>query len=190
MQPATFPSGKRQETTRPPDSRPPTTAMRAHTSFTERISTHKLLRVRNEESWPAGDFREYLDALMAAAGIPNDAALARAAEIDASLLSNWRSGKQQPSRRSLKKIAGPLRTRPASLYLMAGLDEREDLELGDTVDLTVWAREFHQLREVYEEYVAAGRGQEVLNQVGTLTAGLSAQLAGSRDQPSRRRRTA
>lgn len=163
--------------------------MRAHTLFTDRDPSNRLLRVRNGQSWPAGDFRDYLDALMAAADIPNDAALARAADIDASLLSNWRSGKQQPSRRSLKKIAGPLRTRPAALYLMAGLDEREDLELSDADDLTVWPREFHELREVYEQYAAAARGDEVLDAIGTLVLGLAARM-GTNDRPSRRRRTA
>lgn len=144
------------------------------------------MRVRNESSWPAAEFRQYLDSLMQAAGLPNDATLARAAEIDASLISNWRSGKQQPSRRSLKRIAGPLNVRPAALYLQAGLDDLEDLEMTEAPDLTIWPAEFHELRDVFERFAAAGRGEEVLDAIGTLTLGLKARIGKPRSSARRR----
>lgn len=127
-------------------------------------------------------------------GIQNDAALARAAGLDASLISNWRSGKQQPSRRSLKRLAAALRTTPVNLYLVAGIDEREDLELGDAQEPTTWPRQFRELRDVYEAMAAAGRGDRVLEAIETLVLGLQAQLSqvdqSRTTHPSGRRRTA
>jgi transcriptional regulator with XRE-family HTH domain len=187
MQPANFPRTARTQVTHPPDRRPPATPMRAHTVFNETTRRPRLLRVRNEASWPASEFREYLDVLMASAGIPNDAALSRAAGIDASLISNWRSGKQQPSRRSLKKVAAPLGVKPVALYLQAGLDAHEDFGLADAPDLTVWPREFHQLHEVYTRFAEQGRGQDVLDAMATLALGLEARIG--KPRPSGRRKT-
>jgi transcriptional regulator with XRE-family HTH domain len=134
-------------------------------------------------------FREYLRALMDAAGIADYAELSRLTGVNQTQFSNWRRGITQPGRTNLKKIAPVLRVPPALLYVQAGLDQHEDLDITEAPDLTVWPREFHQLHDVYEAYAAAGRADEVLDAVGTLVLGLAARM-GTNDQPSRRRRTA
>lgn len=147
-----------------------------------------MLRVRtNDIGWPVGDFVIYLDQKMRDAGIDRDSRLAAAGGIDPSLISKWRSGRQQPSRKSLKALAPALRVSPVMLYLAAGLDDAEDLDLTSGADS--WPAEFHELRTLYERFEAIGRADVVRRDMGRLVAGLKAELAElERPRPNSRRR--
>jgi transcriptional regulator with XRE-family HTH domain len=82
--------------------------------------------VRNRD-WPVEEFNKYLTARRDQAGFANDSALARAADLDPSQLSNWRNGKAQPSRRSLNKLAPVLKVARMSLWILAGIADDEDV---------------------------------------------------------------
>lgn len=128
-------------------------------------------------SWPVEDFRAYLRALMDAAGIVDYAELSRLSGVSQTQLSNWRRGLSQPSRAALKRLVRPLQLKsPVTLYIAAGLDAHEDLELEAVPDFTVLPREFQDLREVYERLKAIGQEDVVLSSVRVLVAGLRAQL--------------
>jgi transcriptional regulator with XRE-family HTH domain len=147
------------------------------------------------KSWPVDDFREYLWALMRNAGIADYAELSRLTSVSQNQFSNWRRGLAQPSRESLKKIAPTLGVPPVLLYIQAGLDEHQDLDLTPQPDFSALPRPFHDLREVYERLNDLGRGAEALRSISVLVAGLKAEIAEAeaidkrrRDQPSGRRR--
>lgn len=162
--------------------------MRARTPATARKNAATVLRVRtNDVSWPVGDFVNYLDEKMQDAGIDRDSRLAAAAGIDPSLISKWRSGRQQPSRKSLKALAPTLRVSPVMLYLAAGLDEAEDLDV--TAEADSWPAEFHELRTLFESFEAIGRADVVRRDMVRLVAGLRAELAElEKPRPDSRRR--
>jgi transcriptional regulator with XRE-family HTH domain len=145
-----------------------------------------LLRVRTE-NWPAEDFRVYLDEKMRDAGLPRAADLAAAAGIDASLISKWRRGIQQPSRKNLKAIAPVLRVAPVMLYLAAGLDEAEDLDVN--ADADSWPGGFHELRTLFERLDAAGSGEVARRDLARLIASWRTDLDElERARPNSRRR--
>lgn len=145
--------------------------------------------MRNQD-WPVEEFRDYLDATMRACGIPHDAALARAAGLDPSLLSNWRNGKAQPSRRSLKKLASPLRVPPVNLYLAAGLDDEEDLDISGQHDLSVIAPEYRALLDFDRDDDTSDVERTYVRQViRTLLAGIRAERL-PESRPNSRRRSA
>lgn len=137
-------------------------------------------------NWPVEEFNAYLRALMTAAGIADYAELSRVTKVNQTQFSNWRHGKTQPGRANLKRIAPHLGVPPVLLYLQAGLDETDDLDLAEAPDVTVWPAEFRELREIYERFAAAGRGDEVLDAIATLALGLDARIGKAR---SVRRRT-
>lgn len=147
-------------------------------------------------TWPVEEFAEYLRTLMANAGIADFAELSRLSGVNQSQFSLWRRGKTQPSRQNLKRIYGPLGLKsPVTLYVAAGLDAEEDLELGERLDFTVLPQPFSDLHEVYERMNDLGRGPEALRSISVLVAGLKAEIAEieaidkrRRDQPSGRRR--
>jgi transcriptional regulator with XRE-family HTH domain len=146
---------------------------------------------RVSKSWPVEQFNDYLRALMTAQGIENYAELSRLTGVSQNQFSNWRRGLAQPSVATLNRIAPVLGEPPFKLYVMAGLNAEEDFELDQQLDFTALPKPFHDLREVYELAAAAGRGDEVLNAMSLLVAGLNAQLVQvRRDPPSGRRRSA
>lgn len=143
-------------------------------------------------SWPVEDFRDYLRALMNAAGIADYAELSRVSGVSQTQLSNWRRGLSQPSRQALKKLVMPLGLKsPVMLYIAAGIDAQEDLELDAAPDFTVLPKPFQDLREVYEQLKLVGQEDMVLSSIRVLVDGLKAQVRGSEGgQPSGRRRRA
>lgn len=172
-------------------ARPQPATMRARTSFQRTNHGHSLLRVRNHGDWPAGEFRDYIEALMRNAGIPHAAELARRAGIDASLISKWLNGRQQPSRPNLKKVAAPLRVAPVNLYLMAGLDEEEDLEISGQFDLSTIGPELRELLDLDRDEATSTDERSLIREVAaTLVAGIRARRLAGRDRTISRRRSA
>lgn len=146
-------------------------------------------------TWPVEEFATYIRALMEKAGIPDFADLSRLSGVSQSQFSYWTRGKTQPSRRNLKRIASPLGLRsPVTLYIAAGLDAEEDLELDAQVDFTVLPKPFQDLRHVYERAKAMGREDLVISSISVLVSGLNAELNAEIDrgkaQPSGRRKQA
>lgn len=141
------------------------------------------------------EFNAYLRALMDAAGIDNYAELSRLTGVSQNQFSNWRRGLAQPSRENLRKIAPALGLRsPVTLYLAAGLEEQEHLELEAAPDFRVLPKQFQDLRDIYERLKEVGREDVALSSVSVLVAGLraelEAQLVRRKDQPSGPRRRA
>lgn len=132
---------------------------------------------------------------MDAAGIADFAELHRLTGVSQTQFSNWRRGISQPSRENLKRIAPALSLKsPVTLYLAAGIDEREDLELEAVPDFTVLPKPFLDLRHVYELAKSLGREDLVLSSISVLVAGLRAELNAEinqgKPQPSGRRKQA
>jgi transcriptional regulator with XRE-family HTH domain len=162
--------------------------MRARTASRARKQAVTLVRVRTDSGWPADDFRDYLDEKMRDAGLPRAADLAAAAGIDASVISKWRRGIQQPSRKNLKAIAPALRVAPVMLYIAAGLDQAEDLDVN--ADAEGWPPQFHDLRTLYERLDAAGRGDAARRDLARMVAGWRAELDEPESGPPNSRRRA
>lgn len=143
-------------------------------------------------SWPFEEFREYLRALMDAAGIPDYAELSRLTDVSQTQYSNWRRGISQPSRAALKKVYPVLGLKsPVPLYIAAGLDTHEELELDSRPDLTVLPRPMQELLEVYEQLKAVGLEEVALSSIRIVVDGLKAQVPRQRtDRPSGQRRKA
>lgn len=166
--------------------------MRARTSFERTVNAPTLVRVRTEGDWPAGEFRDYFLALMTNAGIANIADLARRADIDPSLISKWLNGRQQPSRRNLKKVAGPFGVPPVNMYLAAGLDDEEDLDISGQYDLSAIAPEYRALLDLDRDEETTPAVRAFLREcAATLVAGVRARRGEERaGRPIGRRRTA
>jgi transcriptional regulator with XRE-family HTH domain len=148
---------------------------------------------RVSKRWPYEEFGVYLRALMDNQGIENYAELSRLTQVSQNQFSNWRRGLAQPSRENLRKIAPVLGLNsPVMLYVAAGLEDHEDLQMDGTPDFTVLPRVFQDLRELYEEMAAAGRGDEVIRSVSVLVSGLRAEFKSEtqQTQPSGRARRA
>lgn len=141
------------------------------------------------------EFNSYLRALMDRAGIENYAELSRLTGVSQNQFSNWRRGLAQPSRETLRRITDALGLKsPVTLYLAAGLEEQEHLELDAAPDFTVLPKPLQDLHDVYERAKALGREDLVLSSISVLVAGLRAELdadLGRRQpQPSGRRKQA
>lgn len=96
---------------------------RARTHVTGRAEVPNLVRVRTVE-WPEREaFIAHLDRLKDARGFRYDVALAEAAEISHSAISNWRSGKQRPSLTAIRKLAAALDVDHHDLAARAGVAE-------------------------------------------------------------------
>lgn len=97
--------------------------VRDRTHVTGRASVPHHLRVRTVE-WPEREaFIAHLDRLKQQRGIRYDVALAEAAEISHSAISNWRSGKQKPSLANVIKLADALDVDRQDLAARAGVAE-------------------------------------------------------------------
>ncbi|WP_221449006.1 helix-turn-helix domain-containing protein [Micromonospora polyrhachis] len=74
--------------------------------------------------WPEREsFIAHLDRLKKSRGFRYDIALAEAAEISHSAISNWRSGKQRPSLAAIGKLAAALDVDQRDLAARAGVAE-------------------------------------------------------------------
>jgi transcriptional regulator with XRE-family HTH domain len=170
----------------PSDNRPPPRQTLARVRVTKARESPTVDCM--SATWPVEDFNEYLRALMTNAGIPDYAELSRLTGVSQSQFSLWRRGKTQPSRANLKRIYVPLGLKsPVTLYVAAGLDAEEDLELGERLDFTVLPKPFDDLREVYERLNSFGRGPDALRSISVLVAGLRAEVAELEDAAERRR---
>lgn len=105
------------------DPTQPIAGLRERTRVTARVAVPNLLRVRMVD-WPERErFIEHLDRLKASRGFRYDAALAEAAEISPSAISNWRSGKQRPSLTAIVRVADALDVDKHDLAARAGIAE-------------------------------------------------------------------
>lgn len=178
---------------RPADTRPLPAATLSRARVTGPGRGNTLSHVG--KTWPVEDFNIYLRALMDAEAIETYAELSRLTGVSQNQFSNWRRGLAQPSRDNLRKIAPALGLRtPVTLYIQAGLDEQDELELGSEPDFRVLPKPLLELRDVYEQMKQLGREDVVLSSVSVLVAGLKAELANETArrgaQPSGRRKRA
>lgn len=141
------------------------------------------------------EFREYLLACMDRADVADYAELSRLTGVSQTQLSNWRYGKSQPSATSLRKIAPALGIAPVNLYIAAGVNDSEELELTHIPDLRVGPQEFQALAELWDDSrLTDDQRSFVRRSISTLVAGLRAELPvqvrSTKDRPSGGRRTA
>ncbi len=124
---------------------------------------------------------------MTEAGIPDFAELSRLSGVSQTQFSNWRRGLSQPSRESLKRIAGHLKVSPVKLFIGAGIDNAGELGLTGELDLRVVPGEIRALIELHEDPRLSDEQRSFLRRsVANLVAGLRAELAAVK--PSGRRR--
>lgn len=101
---------------------------RTSTRVTGRAPVPNLVHVRTVD-WPQREeFLRELDRLKDRHGYRYDAALAEAAGISHTAISNWRNGKVRPSVPTLQRLAGVLDVQPSTLMAASGLviDEAGD----------------------------------------------------------------
>lgn len=140
-------------------------------------------------SWPVEEFREYLRTVMTVAQVPDFAELSRLSGVSQTQFSNWRRGLSQPSRDSLRKVATALGVPPVKLYLAAGLNDAEELDLSGQVDMTVLPPEIQEFIAMYLDARLTDEQRRYARRViADVTSGLRAELARSQVKPSGRRR--
>lgn len=143
------------------------------------------------KAWPVVEFQEYLRALMDAAGIADFAELHRRTGVGQWQFSTWKQGKNQPSAASLRRIAPALNVSPLKLFLAAGVNDAEELDLSGQPDLTVLPDEIRDLIALYlDERISEDQRRYARQAVAYIASGLRAEMAKSEVKPSRRRRTA
>ena len=142
------------------------------------------------KAWPVAEFQEYLRACMDAAGIPDFAELSRRSGVGQWQFSTWKQGKNQPSAASLRRLAPTLNVSPVKLYLAAGVNDAEELDLSGQVDLTVLPAELREFIALYlDQRLTEDQRAYARRAVAHLTAGLRAELAAMPvARPSGRRR--
>lgn len=134
--------------------------------------------------WPVGDFNDYVEAAMAGAGIKDREELAELSGLSPTQLSNWKSGKSQPSRKSLEKMAKPLRVPLRNLLLQAGLMSLDDF--AEPPDLTVIPAQVRELLDLLaDERVTEDEREFVLSHVSVVVAGVRARLDVAGEEGSR-----
>lgn len=179
-------------TVRPPDTRPPLQFALSLKRVTHPPGWPYSPRVARE--WPHEEFRDYLLALMEEKGISDYAELSRRSGVGQWQFSQWTRGLAQPSTKSLRKLAPALGVTPVKLFLVAGLNDAAELELGHEPDLRVGPAEFVALAELWEEDLSDDQRSFLRRSVATLVAGLRAELPKNarpaRDRPSGGRRSA
>lgn len=105
------------------DAEQPGANVRERSHVTGRATVPNLVRVRTVD-WPERDaFIAHLDRLKDQRGFRYDVALAEAADISHSAISNWRSGKQRPSLTAITKLAAALDVNAHDLAARAGVAE-------------------------------------------------------------------
>lgn len=98
-----------------------------------------------DESWPHERFIDYLDELMASAGIASDTRLDEKSGVSQSLISRWRNAKLRPSMDNLRKIASAVGVPAVRLWVAAGHVQESDLELAEDIDFSVLPPEIRKL---------------------------------------------
>lgn len=107
--------------TRPGDRRRSSSDVRVRAHVTGRASVPNVVRVRTVE-WPEHEaFIAHLDALKASRGFRYDIALAEAADISHTSISNWRAKKQRPSLTAITRLANALNVDASDLAARAGV---------------------------------------------------------------------
>jgi transcriptional regulator with XRE-family HTH domain len=126
-------------------------------------------------SWPVRDFNEYVEAAMDGAGIKDREELSELSGVSPTQLSNYKSGKSQPSRKSLEKLAIPLRVPVRNLLLQAGLMSLDDF--AEPPDLTIVPAQVRELLDLLaDERVTEGEREFLLSHVSVVVAGVRARL--------------
>jgi transcriptional regulator with XRE-family HTH domain len=94
--------------------------------------------------WPHQQFSDYIDAVMRAQGIDDDAELARRSGVGQTQIGRWRRGMSRPSIALLDRLAAGLLAPKRNLYALAGysLDDEPVVvppavprEIQDLIDL-------------------------------------------------------
>lgn len=128
--------------------------------------------------WSHVQFGEYLDAVMRAKGIRNDADLAQRAGFKQTQVSNWRRGKARPSPTLLDRLAQALDVPARNLYSLAGYNPGDDMS---NVDLKVVPPEIQELVDLYHDPDLTDGDRATLLQHAKLTVtGLRALLGDHR----------
>lgn len=159
-----------------------TQLVRERTHVTGRKPGPNLVRVRTVE-WPEHEaFIAHLDRLKRLRGYRYDIALAEAAEISHSAISNWRSRKQRPSLAAITSLAKALDTDPHDLAARAGVAE------GFTQAATP-AQLPPELEHLIDQYTTASpdRRTELLARIAWISEWFDATDGGDGDERPRRR---
>ena len=142
-----------------------------------------LLRVRKVD-WPEqAALIGRLDELKAREGYRHDSAVAEAAGISPTAISNWRNGKVKPSYASITAVAKALNEQPNQLAALAGI-------LGEdapTLRIEQLPAEIEHLGRLYRE-AGEDRRAELINQVNVVIHWFEA--TGSTERRPRSRRAA
>lgn len=125
----------------------------ARVQMTGAGNTRNVLRMRKPKFPEYEDFNTYLEDLMEAANIPHRAELSRLTdgEVDTAQLSNWKHGKNRPTREKLRVISEVLSGRIgvqvplANLEVKAGLTEPDEYDLSGQLDFSVQRRQVTEL---------------------------------------------
>lgn len=177
----------------PPDTRPSDRSPLSSQRVTR--DSRRPYASRVPKVWPVDEFREYLRALMDERRIPDYAELSRLSGVNQWQFSQWNRGLAQPSVKSLRKVAPILGVQPVALFIAAGLNDAEELELTQGPDLKVGPAEFRDLAELWDDpRLTDDQRSFIRSAVANLVAGLRAGLVNSpaaeQNSPSGRRRTA
>jgi transcriptional regulator with XRE-family HTH domain len=92
----------------------------------------------------------WLDQLKESRDIPSDMQLAQRAKISApSVISGWRTGRTQPSKENLRKIANYAGEAPVTLWRLAGLVDDGDLDAPELAPSEPLPRQIQDLITLY-----------------------------------------
>ena len=158
--------------------------VRARTYVTTRTPDDMIVRVRTID-WPERDvFLAEYDRLRTRAQL-RDVEVADRAEISHSSISSWRTGRQRPSLRAIKKIAVPLRASAKSLAQIGGI---EYLDNADEPEAPILPVEFEELIDNYGRMNPDGQA-DLLRHVGMVNEWAEARLANADSTAKPRRQT-
>ena len=122
----------------------------ARTDTTAPATMPHAVHVSTETDWPHAVFMAWLDQLREARKIPSDMQLAVKAGISSpSVISGWRSGRTQPSRENLRKIAKLAGEPPIRVFRLAGVVDAEDLDGPELVPDSPTPRQIQELIDLY-----------------------------------------
>lgn len=158
---------------RPIDNRPQPGSRLTRPGVTNSPRSPIVFRV--PKSWPVEEFREYLLTLMDHTGIGDYAELSRLSGVSQTQLSNWRLGKSQPSTGSLRKIAAALNVAPVTLFLAAGVNDHDELEMAHRPDFRIGPPEFTALAELWDGDLTDEQRSFIRRSIATLAAGIRAE---------------
>lgn len=114
----------------------------------------KVSKLIGRPKWPYQEFNGYLKTKMQVKGIRTPAELSRLSGVREGQLSNWRSGKNQPTKESLRKLAPVLGVPVLALEVAAGITAPEEIDIQP--DDRVWPA---QLERAMDAYLRAAQHQ-------------------------------